>query len=231
MKKENGCPHRVICKNIVAIKLNLERPIAPTVMIKKGIRMSSATQLPEYVVINDPVSENKEVLRVPAEKVTFPLDSKTLEVLSHLQEKFDQEDNCAGLAAPQIGYGQRIIIIALEEDEDLKKLRPDFTDTIEKSIWINPTWKPLSLDTTTDWEACFSVADRVGRVSRFTEVSYEAWTPEGEKIEGIAHGFLARLIQHEIDHLNGKLYIDYVPEEDLLTREEFKKLRDEEKES
>lgn len=192
--------------------------------------MSSTTQLPEYVVINDSGSKNKEVLRTPAETVIFPLDSKTRELIASLQEKFDQEDNCAGLAAPQIGYGQRIIILALEEDEELKKFRTDFTDTLPKSIWINPSWTPLSADTRTDWEACFSVSDRVGRVSRFTEISYEAWTPEGEKIEGTAHGFLARLIQHEIDHLNGKLYIDYVPEKDLLTREEYKKLKDQENE-
>ena len=188
--------------------------------------MSSKTSLPPYVVINDPLSTNTDVLRTPAKKVIFPLDSKTQQVISHLQEKFYQEDNCAGLAAPQIGYDQCIIILAVEEDEEIKKFRPDLTDTLPPSLWINPVWAPLSSETTTDWEACFSVSDRIGRVSRFTKISYEAWNLEGEKIEGIAHGFLARLIQHEVDHLNGKLYIDYVPEGKLLTREEFYKLRE-----
>src|ERR1700722_6113839 len=164
--------------------------------------MPFKTPLPPYVVINDPLSENKDVLRIPAKKVIFPLNNKTRHVLKDLQEKFDLEDNCAGLAAPQIGYDQCIIILAVEEDEEIKKFRPDLTDTLLKSIWINPSWTPLTSDTTTDWEACFSVADRVGRVPRFTKISYEAWTPQEEKIEGIAHGFLARLIQHEIDHLN-----------------------------
>lgn len=190
--------------------------------------MSFKMQLPPYVVMNDSTSGNTSVLHTPAEKVTFPLDSKTQEILYHLSEKFDQEDNCAGLAAPQIGYGQCIIILAVDDDDDIKKFRPDLTDTLQKSIWINPSWTPLSSDTTTDWEACFSIADRVGRVPRFTEISYEAWTPEGKKIEGTTRGFLARLIQHEIDHLNGKLFIDHIPEEELLTREEFNKLRDEE---
>lgn len=185
--------------------------------------MSLKSDLPPYVVANDPTSINKDVLREPAGKVAFPLDSRTRDIIDQLQAKFDQEDNCAGLAAPQIGYGQRIIILAAEEDEEVKKFRPDLTDTLPKSIWINPVWEPLSSDKTTDWEACFSVADRVGKVSRFTEISYEAWTPEGEKIKGKACGFLARLIQHEIDHLDGKLYIDYVPETELLTREEFMK--------
>lgn len=190
--------------------------------------MSSTTRLPGYVVINDPTSKNRQILTTPAKNVSFPLGREMVEILCQLEEKFDQEDNCAGLAAPQIGYGYRMIILAVDDDEDVKKFRPDLTDTLPKSIWINPSWTPLSVDKTTDWEACFSVADRVGRVSRFTEISYEAWTPLGEKIEGHARGFLARLIQHEIDHLNGKLYIDYVPEEELLTREEFNKLRDEE---
>lgn len=190
--------------------------------------MFLTTQLPKYVVINDERSENKAVLRTPAKKVSFPLDAKTQEIIHNLQKKFDQEENCAGLAAPQIGYDHSIIILAIDDDEDIKKFRPDLTDTLPKSIWINPFWAPLTSEKTEDWEACFSVADRVGRVSRFTEISYEAWIPSGEKIEGKARGFLARLIQHEIDHLNGKLFIDYVPEGELLTREEFNRLREEE---
>lgn len=195
---------------------------------KKEMSMSLRTTLPKYVVINDPASKNKAVLRTPAEKVTFPLDIKTQEIIQILQNKFDQEDNCAGLAAPQLGYNQSIIILAVEDDEDIKKFRHDLTDTLPKSIWINPSWAPLTSEKTTDWEACFSVADRVGRVPRFTEIAYEAWTPRGEKIEEKARGFLARLIQHEVDHLNGKLFIDYIPEDELLTREEFAKLREEE---
>lgn len=184
--------------------------------------------LPNYVVINDEASENKAVLRNLANKVSFPLDTQTQEIIRNLEAKFDQEENCAGLAAPQIGYTQSIIVLAVEDDEEIKKFRPDLTDTLPKSVWINPSWAPLTSEKTEDWEACFSVADRIGRVARFTEISYEAWTPECEKIVGKARGFLARLIQHEVDHLNGKLFIDYVPEEKLLTREEFNALRDEE---
>lgn len=191
--------------------------------------MSSKVDLPSYVVINDPTSVNTDVLRTPAEKVAFPLTAQIRDIIDQLEEKYDQEDNCAGLAAPQIGYGHRIIVLAVEEDEDIKKYRADLTDTLPKSIWINPAWTALSSEKTTDWEACFSVDDRVGKVSRFTEISYEAWTPEGEKVSGKACGFLARLIQHEVDHLDGKLYIDYIPEGELLTREEFReKYREEE---
>ncbi|HUX78787.1 MAG TPA: peptide deformylase [Alphaproteobacteria bacterium] len=188
----------------------------------------SRSKLPPYVVINDPFCENKEVLKTSSETVGFPLNKDARDVISYLEAKFEQEDNCAGLAAPQIGYNKRILILALEEDEELKKDRPDFSDTLPKSIWINPSFTPLSLDKTTDWEACFSVDNLVGRVARFTEITYDAWTPEGEKVHGRAKGLLARLIQHEIDHLDGVLFIDYVPEGELITREEYYRRMDEE---
>lgn len=187
----------------------------------------SSSSLPSYVVINDPACKKTDVLKTPTEVIVFPLDDETWEVIRSLEAKFDQEDNCAGLAAPQIGYHKRIIVLALEEDEDLKKHRRDFSDTLPKSIWINPSFKPLSQEKTTDWEACFSVNDLVGRVSRFTEIAYEAWTPEGKKVKGKAKGLLARLIQHEIDHLNGILFIDHVPESELITREEYYRRLDE----
>lgn len=186
--------------------------------------LSARNSLPQYVVINDPSSKKKEVLRKPAEKVTFPLDKETQTIIHHLEAKFDQEENCAGLAAPQIGYGKRIIILAVEEDEELKKFRPDFSDVLPKSIWINPSFTPLSSKKTTDWETCFSVNGLAGRIPRSTTIAYEAWTPEGQKIQGKANGFLARLIQHEIDHLNGKLFIDHIPEKELVTREELEKI-------
>jgi len=183
--------------------------------------------LPDYVVINDPKSKNKDVLRAVTEDVKFPLDEETLQVIAHLQAKYDGEENCAGLAAPQIGYSKRILILEVPDDEELKKFRTDLTDTLPKSVWINPSFTPLTEEKTLDWEACFSVDNLAGKVSRYTEVAYEAWTPEGNRIQGKAKGFLARLIQHEIDHLNGFLFIDHVPEEELVSRDEQRKRRDE----
>ena len=124
------------------------------------------------------------------------------------------------MAAPQLGFHKRVLILEAEADEEVKKHRPDFSDTLPKSIWVNPSYKPLTEDKTEDWEACFSVENLVGRVKRFTEISYDAWTPEGEKVEGTANGFLARLIQHEIDHLDGILFTDRV-EGECITREEL----------
>jgi peptide deformylase len=180
--------------------------------------IKNVEKLPQYVVFNDPSCSNSDILRKSAEYVTFPLDNETQAIINQLQAKFDQEENCA----PQIGYNKRIIILAVEDNEGLKKYRSDLNDTLPKSIFINPRYEALSEDKTVDWEACFSVYEVAAKIARFTEIFYEAWTPEGEKISGTVKGFLARLLQHEIDHIEGKLFIDYVPKEELVT---FKEMR------
>ncbi len=179
-----------------------------------------------YVVINDPRCTQKAVLREPAKFVDFPLSPAIQAIIKELEARFDAEENCAGLAAPQIGYNQRIIVFAVLDDPILKKFRPDLTDTMPKSIWLNPSYTPSSDQKHIDWEGCFSVNDLAAQVARFREVFYEAFTVEGKKIQGKAKGCLARLIQHEIDHLNGKLFIDYVSEEELISREALSKLRE-----
>lgn len=181
----------------------------------------------DYTVINDPNCLNRHVLRERAQTVLFPLTPEIEAIAKELEEKFDQEENCAGLAAPQIGYNQRIIVFAVDDDPNLKKYRPDLTDTISKSIWFNPTYYPVMESKHIDWEACFSVDDIAAKVARYTEVHYEAYTREGQKITGKAKGFLARLIQHEIDHLNGKLFIDYVPEAEWSSKKKLRAERDE----
>ena len=77
----------------------------------------------------------------------------------------------------------------------------------------------------TGYEACFSVKDLAGPVARYKTIRYSAYTPEGTHVEGIARGFLARLIQHEIDHLRGHCFIDYVASGELLPIEEYRKKR------
>jgi peptide deformylase len=181
----------------------------------------SPEDLPDYVVINDPACQHKEVLTTPTEKVTFPLDEETKEIIRQLEAKFDQAEDMAGLAANQIGFNKRIFIFAAPEDERIQALGPDFEDTFPRTIWINPSYKPLKDEMWEDWEGCFSVADLVGRVPRYRYISYEAWTPEGKKVTGTAKGYVARIIQHEVGHLNGQLYIDITPKEYVMTREEL----------
>lgn len=181
--------------------------------------------LPAYVVLNDPKETKVNVLRNPAEPLSFPLSKEDRDFIQILINKFDGEENCAGLAAPQIGFSKQVIIFEVPDNPELKKWRPDLVEGMPKTLWINPSYEPVGEEKHTDYEACFSVNDLAGPVARFKVIRYSAYTFEGIHVEGIAHGFLARLIQHEIDHLKGCCFIDYVLKDDILSIEEYRKRR------
>jgi peptide deformylase len=181
--------------------------------------------LPDYVVINDLKSINKEVLRNPAESMAFPLSIADRKIIDTLVAKYDQEENIAGLAAPQLGFNKQVIVFTVDGTTEMKSWRPDLTDTMPKSVWINPSYEPVGTEIHTDYEACFSVKDIVGEIPRFVSIRYTAYAPDGTLIQGEANGFLARVIQHEVDHLHGKLFIDYIEPDKLISMEEYKKIR------
>ena len=184
--------------------------------------------LPDYVVINsDQIDEKKAVLRAQCEPVVFPLSEEDRAIVSILEAKFDQEENCAGLAACQIGFNKQIIVFAVSDDPELQKWRPDLVETLPKTIWINPRYEAIGDERHSDYEGCFSVHDLAGSVNRSKTIRYEAYLPSGEKVEGVAKGFLARVIQHEIDHTRGVLFIDYVEPEKLFSIEVYRKMRSE----
>ncbi len=181
--------------------------------------------LPEYTAVNLENNQKPKVLTTPAKKLTFPLSPEDINDIKILEAKFDAETNCAGLAAPQIGIAKQIIVFSAREDPNLKKWRADFTQTMDKTIWINPSYEGVGEDKNEDYEACFSVLAVAGAVKRYKKVHYKAYTMTGELVEGTAEGFLARIIQHEVDHVKGKLFIDYVPEDQLLKVEEYRQKR------
>src|SRR5215467_4194606 len=161
-----------------------------------------AMELPDYQAVDFNTQHFPKVLRTMAKKLTFPLTHQDIEDINTLEKKFDQEENCAGLAAPQIGISKQIIVFSADYLE-LKKWRPDFTQTMPKTIWINASYEPVGKETHEDYEACFSVLDRTGTVKRYKKIRYSAYNPKGELQQGTAEGFLARIIQHEIDHTHG----------------------------
>ena len=180
--------------------------------------------LPEYVVADPKLNITPSILRTVAEHISFPLSQDDLESLYILTQKFDYEQNCVGLAAPQIGISKRIIIFSVPDDPELKLRRLDLIETMPKTVWINPSYTALSDEMHEDYEGCFSVYDTIGLVKRYKSVLYSAVDINGQAINGTANGFLARVIQHEIDHLNGKLFVDYVSDH-LFTAEEYRVVR------
>ena len=107
----------------------------------------------------------------------------------------------AGLAAPQIGISQRIVIFWVEDNPRYPDIQP-----VPNTVLINPQIKFLTDELTDDWEGCLSVPGLRGYVPRISRIQYTGFDQYGNKIERNADGFHARVVQHEVDHLDGILY-------------------------
>jgi peptide deformylase len=175
-------------------------------------------RLPDYVKTNAPV------LHAPAKELSFPLTEEDLQDIATLEAKYKAEKICAGLAAPQIGIGKAIIIFAVPDDPGMKRFRKDLVQTMPKTIWINPSYVPIDKEKRGDWEGCFSVPTEAGFIKRHTKIRYAAFDVNGKKITGVARGYLARLIQHETDHIRGKLCLEKASKKMLL--DDYKTMRD-----
>ena len=106
-----------------------------------------------------------------------------------------------GLAAPQIGVDLQLVIFGFEHAARY----PD-APAVPQTILLNPVITPLSHDMEEGWEGCLSVPGLRGAVSRYSLIRYEGIDPQGARIERTAEGFHARVVQHECDHLIGRLY-------------------------
>jgi len=106
-----------------------------------------------------------------------------------------------GIAAPQIGVNLQVIVFGFEENEHY----PD-EEAVPKTILLNPVITPLSDEKDEMWEGCLSVPGLRGLVPRYTHIRYQGFDPEGNPIDREAHGFHARVVQHEYDHLVGRLF-------------------------
>ncbi len=107
-------------------------------------------------------------------------------------------DDGIGIAAPQVGQNIRFCIIGRQATPDKKN----------DLILINPIFEKISRKKETDLEGCLSVPKTYGKVTRYKDILVKAWNEKGEEIKFEAHNFFARVIQHEIDHLDGILFID-----------------------
>jgi peptide deformylase len=107
----------------------------------------------------------------------------------------------AGLAAPQIGVGSRVVIFGFERNERY----PD-AEAVPYTELVNPVWTPSSDELEDGWEGCLSVPGLRGVVPRYRRLRYRGFDPTGVPIEREVEGFHARVVQHECDHLDGILY-------------------------
>jgi peptide deformylase len=122
-----------------------------------------------------------------------------------------------GLAAPQVHVPLRVVVFFVEgeraaresnraDEASQDEASPDEEGGVPLTVMVNPVIEPLGPEQALGWEACLSVPDLAGRVARFTRIRYRFQDLEGRQHERIAEDFHARVVQHECDHLEGKLY-------------------------
>jgi peptide deformylase len=136
---------------------------------------------------------------VPPEAIGAPEIQRLIDDMLETMAEYDG----AGLAAPQVHVSQRVVIYGVESN-------PRYPDApgVPLTVLVNPVVTPVGTAVEEDWEGCLSVPGLRGKVPRATRVRVEAYDRKGARLRFTADDFHARVVQHECDHLDGKVYLD-----------------------
>ena len=138
------------------------------------------------------------VLTRRAEPIEDPTAEGVRRLIGHMAETMADAEGI-GLAAPQVHHSLRVILfLPIDERDEAQPPRP--------VALINPEFEPLTDETVEAWEGCLSIPGLRGLVPRAARIGYRGLTPEGRMVEREAEGLHARVVQHEIDHLDGVLF-------------------------
>ena len=159
------------------------------------------------------VQKGDDVLRKVALKVAIEDigSSKIQKILSNMKEALSSQDDGVAIAAPQIGIALRIFVVSRKVEIMLKKLEEspkEIQDKINDAVYINPEITKLSKSKKKLEEGCLSVRPLFGKVDRAEKATVSAYDENGKKFTRGGSGLLAQIFQHEIDHLDGILFID-----------------------
>lgn len=165
-----------------------------------------------------------DILRKKSKKVTN-LDVRTKTLIDDMINTMEEQDGC-GLAAVQVGVLKDIIVVKeLEEIETDENGNERIIKPSKTYVFINPEIVYFSEEKNSGYEGCLSVVGKRGEVERSNEIKLKAKDIDMKDIEFTAKDFLARTIQHEVDHLNGILYVDRVKGK-LYDEKDFEKDED-----
>jgi peptide deformylase len=153
------------------------------------------------------------VLRRVAENVSQQeLQSPALQKFIDDMIETMKEYDGVGLAADQVHESKQIAVLEVADNP-----RYPEKPRVPLTVLVNPTITPLSEDMEEDWEGCLSIPDLRGMVPRYKSVHVQALDRQGKEIDFVANEFHARVIQHEFDHLSGKVYLDRMRDFSTLT--------------
>ena len=155
---------------------------------------------------------------VPVEKIS---SYRIQKIISEMKEALASQDDGVAIAAPQIGYPLRIFVVSKKVENIMKQSRKAKEEktkvpvdsktqaaTAPDMVFINPVIKKISREKIIVEEGCLSVRFLYGKVSRGSKVAILAYDEHGRKFERGGTGLLSQIFQHEVDHLNGILFID-----------------------
>jgi len=151
-------------------------------------------------------------------------DPEVHRLVHDMLETMSDEDG-AGLAAPQVHVSRRVVVMRQRDwDGSSDDDEEDVEQNVDPLVLIDPEVTPASPDRESGWEGCLSVPGLRGLVPRFTHILVSALGPGGDHIALEARGFAARVVQHEVDHLDGILFLDRMPDmRSLAYLEEFRR--------
>jgi peptide deformylase len=153
------------------------------------------------------------VLQKTAERVTNFKDKNLAELIQDMNNTLRHED-ALGLAAPQIGVSKAIFVIPPDYAPVVRTLRVplSFISPLRPTVYINPKIKKYSKTKTEMEEGCLSIRGEYYPITRPEKITLMAQTQNGQKFTVTVSGLLAKILQHETDHLNGKLIINRIHE-------------------
>ena len=149
------------------------------------------------------ISEN-----ISSEVLQSPAMQKFIDDMIETMKEYDG----VGLAADQVHESKQVAVLEVADN-------PRYPDKakVPLSVLVNPKITPLSEEIEEDWEGCLSIPDLRGRVPRYKSIRVQALDRNGNELDFVADEFHARVIQHEYDHLNGKVYLDRMRDLSTLT--------------
>ncbi len=159
------------------------------------------------------------VIRARATEVTNIRDPQLQAFIDDLLATVADESGM-GIAAPQVSESQRIIVLSPQPNA-----RYPYAPTMEPTVMINPEMLWASSEIGKDWEGCLTVPGIRGLVPRYQAIRIRYHTRQDAIVETTYEGFLARVFQHEVDHLDGVVFLDRVEStKDLVTEKEWQRM-------